>query len=340
MIPENLWGSLDLDQRTRRRAVKDADQIELYSIKNGTAPYQLGVFDDELADSLADDYPVPDFVDPDVPEDASALSMRNRIALQDNRRDEAVSRSVDELRRRSVILGSAYPFTLSESRLDYTGSSTLIYEFCLAVTCSPSLTRGDYVALPRAFERLAGKIAQLWLGNGAQLYRTGAPPDGDRPSTFREMMMDLQRATDHELTWEPRTPDHDAMTSGDAGLDLVVWRRPADHRLGGITLMGQCACGDDWSEKFKDLDLDDLRARFCRLPPAGNFRFFATPHHVAHRKLWVDSLVGAGLVFDRVRLALIAEEEPNRVRVVSEAKKPYEDLIKIVVPNFERSPWS
>jgi hypothetical protein len=336
-MPENLWGILHLSQSARRKASVDADQVELQAMKNGTAPFQSSIYDDMIADSLPDDYPVPDPILVGAADDPAAVDVRDRIATQDTRKDTAVGQSVDELKRRAGLLGDRYPFVLDEAGLAYRSSSTLIYEYCLAVTRSPSLTTGDYKQLPRAFERLVGHAVRLWLGEDATSYRTGWPPDEDRPNTFKETIQQLA-VNSGEWTWQPRNGLYEEPRSGDGGMDLVVWRRPADYRTGGITLLGQCACGNDWEEKYKDLDVDDLKKKYCRLPPAGESRFFATPHHVSHPKTWEDASIGAGIVFDRVRLALIAEEEANREAIASAARTPYEDLIRIVVPTFSRLP--
>lgn len=322
-----------MSRASRAKAVVDADQVELQAMRDGVSSSQVCIRDDEMSDLLADEFrPIPPTEGAeDLDWEAEA---NDRIAAPEAGKDQINVGAIDELRRRADLLGPDYPFKLVDSSLEYTGGSTLVYEFCLAATSSPSVTQGEYANLPRAFERLAGTVVRLWLGRDAKAYRTGWPPDGDRPTTLSETMEELGRRLDGEWSWSPRDSHYEKTVTGDAGLDLVVWMGPPDHRHGRLVMMGQCACGN-WEGKLTDVDFNRL-GNHCKLPLAGKVRFLAISGHIGHEKTWKDALTQGGIVFDRVRLTRIAEAAENRDAVTAEAKRPYEELIKIVLPGFRR----
>jgi hypothetical protein len=111
-----------------------------------------------------------------------------------------------------------------------------------------------------------------------------------------------------EWIWRPqRDFGDDPQTTGDEGIDFIVWKEMPDNRVGKLFILGQCACGDDWSTKFNDLNLGKINKWFQPLcyaqPPV---RAFTTPHHLSDMSL-VNAQTQAGIVFDRARLALIGE---------------------------------
>jgi hypothetical protein len=300
----------------------DADQLELSAIKDGTAPFERALWDEKVTDTLEDEQPpVGDELE--------------GFAIREYQLDSGVTEVVNELKRRRDLLGKAYPFKIEKGFLRYTGSKTLVYEFCLAITQAPELSTKPYCDLPRAFERLTGHIVAAWLGPTASYYRAGWPPDGDRPSTFRRTIECLHDAT-NEWWWQARDERYaDPKTVKDGGVDVVVWKHPPDGRVGGVFLLGQCGCGNGWDGKLKDLDPELIKKKYVRdISIAGEVRFLATPFHIAHPQAWDDASMAAGLIFDRVRLVAIAESRGNARRIARLARKPYESLIKLVIPDF------
>ena len=61
-------------------------------------------------------------------------------------------------------LGTLYPFRVAGDVLDYEESDTLVYEFLLCTSLSPSLTTGGFTEFPRQFERLATVLTANFLG--------------------------------------------------------------------------------------------------------------------------------------------------------------------------------
>lgn len=313
-------------RRSDERVASNADQAEFSAISYGSCNLEAGIADERIADAmdayeLADPRQIPDW------------------AREDAKYDSATSAIADEVIRRKGLLGQSYPFQLTGNRVVYSRSHTLAYEFCLAVTQAPSLTAGDYKALPVAFERLARDVLLCYLGPGASGYRTGWPPDRrePRPARFRQVVRQLHKLTG-EWHWNP-LPDlpSDPMPRDvkDEGLDFVVWLPMPDRRVGQLFMVGQCACGDDWVMKFHDLDIRKLCRWVRPLSRAWPVRVFATPHHIPNEAYLGDVNEAAGLTLDRARIALLAEMTGNRDFVIAQAREPYEDLIRLVIPDFE-----
>jgi hypothetical protein len=306
------------------RAAGDADQIEKRAIELGAVNIEEGIRDQLIADAM------DDFVE----------VIGEPWVQDDSKIEDGAGQSANELVRRAEILREYYPFRLNGNHLTYLRSKTLIYEFCLAVASAPTITKGHYVALPRAFERLSRDVASIFLGDLSDGYRTGAPSDVDegKPSRMKEVAADLHRLTG-EWHWQPRAglpPDPDPRDAKDLGIDVVSWKRFGDSRRGSLFLVGQCACGGphDWPAKFGQLNLDKLSINwFHPLSFAPANRFFAVPFHIPNSTHLEEITSEAGLTFDRARITLLAESDVEKIK--SNSFDDYCKLIKLVIADFE-----
>lgn len=314
------------NRRKDDRVATNADQAEFAAILYGFANTEAGAFDDRVASAL-DDYELED------PRGTPRWA-RDDLAL-----DSAVSDIGAEIRRRSQLLGEAYPFRVSGGRLEYRRSSTLVYEFCLAVSLSPSLNEGRLSCLPIIFERLA-RDAIAFLGTGAKGCRTGWPPDeqDDRPARLKDVVNSLHAKTG-EWIWSPEagladdpTPEH----VKDEGVDFVVWKEVPDHRGGRLFLLGQCACGNHFAAKFHEIDAQFTRlSRWIRpISWAWPMRVFVIPRHVPNVEYFQQINKEAGLTFDRLRITLLAEAANESRWVTTENTRTYAEFIDDVVAGF------
>ena len=311
------------------RVATNADQAELLAIRYGSSNSEAGISDDRIAGSL-DDYDVPD------PLSASVWASDD-LAL-----DSATSDISAVIRHRQEILGPAYPFQLHGNRLVYRESHTLAYEFCLVASQS-CLSEGEFVRLPRAFERLARDVLVLFLGvgQGTGAFRTGWPGDEfeSRPPRFKSLMAVLHELTG-EWTWAPAPhlpEDPTPRDVKDEGLDVVVWKRVLDERGGSLFLLVQCACGNDYATKFDDIDVNfDKLGQWLRpISCARPVRVFCTPRHIPNDSYFLEINRRAGLTFDRIRITLLAENEDVRDYVPEHAREPYAELIQLAIDGFE-----
>jgi len=323
------WESRRQDERT----ANNADQAEFAAVQRGSCNLEAGTFDDRVAGAL-DDYEVSD---PRI----NVPAIDWNWARQDMALDNAASDIGVEVMRRKHILGQFYPFESNGNLLEYRQSQTLVYEFCLAVSQAPNLTKGPFAKLPVAFERLARDVLVIFLGPGARGVRTGWPPDeyDQRAPRFKEVIARLNRDAG-EWEWSPEhglPDDPDPKTVKDEGLDLVVWKEVPDGRPGRFFLLGQCACGNDYSTKFDDIDpgLKKLSKWIRPMPCVDPVRVFTTPRHIPNDLDFKEVNKRAGFALDRARITLLAESDAGRDYVPGQAKEPYADLIRLVITGFQ-----
>ncbi|RDV06933.1 hypothetical protein DXH95_05940 [Sphingorhabdus pulchriflava] len=315
-----MRGDVYSQRHAFQKLVKNADQAEFAAIASTSAIVDQGVYDDRVADAM-DDY--------DVGADADV----ERWERDDLAFDSAVGQAREEIERRVAIMGASYPFQLDGGSLVYTKSNSGFYEFCLAASLAEQITSGANVGFPRLFERLCALLVQEFFGPYAKSFHVGSPRQPDGHSQFGAAMRDAHLMTG-EFIWSP-DPDlpTDVTHTGDEGVDFIVWAKPPDQRIGSAFVLGQCACGDDWTEKFNDADLKRYRKWFNPLSYIEPLFAFATPYHVA------DGFLGeasrrAGLVFDRARLSILADAACGRVEF-NERIPQMDELSKLVLPQLE-----
>jgi hypothetical protein len=289
------------------KAAANADQLEADAILNGTVSLSGCLTDDTIAfDNLAEEY------------DAATNPVGNAgWAEDDGARETAIADTIVEIERRRTLLGALYPFELSGNThsFSYVPAQSLsgVYEFCLAFAVTQhKLKANPACRAVREFERLVGRLLKAFLhSESAEFYRSGAPPDGDRPTTIPGMLNDLHVKTNGEWEFSPRVGGAAQSPQGDDGIDVIVWKRfgDTDRRLGKPFFLVQCACGDDWYGKRRDLDPVGFETKWSgRISFARALsRCLATPRHVPHEAVWLEGTSDGGILLDRVRLSWMAE---------------------------------
>jgi len=307
-------------------AAKNADDLELAALRQGQAVVQAGLSDDQIAGTLADEYA------------AHFPGSAPEWAVKESGLELAVAAETGEILRRARLLGKRYPFQLSAGKLTYLGSATLAYEFHLAISGADSLSKGQLARLPREFERLTGLTLATSLGHSADWYRLGWPPDDDRPTQIKAAVHQLHERTGewHWCATPGLDEDPGPQTVKDGGIDLVVWKSFGDNRIGRLVLLGQCACGNDWPTKVRDLDAAYFYQTWLQKPMSccGQIRFMAIPRAVTHIPSWIDASKHENLLLDRIRLTHLAELAGA---AVIHPRHNLEELIKLAVPSFERA---
>ena len=277
-----------------QRSAYDADQAEFLAFRDGTAVLDAGVYDERVAGAM-DDF------------ESSDVAVGTIWHGEDLKYDTAVGKIHEEIERRRSLLGSRYPFSLSGGTLRYQSKENGIYEFLLAICNSPTLTSGKHACLPRVFERLSARLVAAYFGSDTEFIHTGAPRDKEVGKSFIDAMKTVAERT-QEWTWGPDEDLPDDPINGDSGCDFVVWPSPPDGRkVGQLFILGQCACGNDWSTKFNDLTIKKLSKWFNPLSLVDPVRCFSTPFHVVDAMLKEASREG-GMVFDRARLVSISHK--------------------------------
>ena len=286
-------------------AALDADQVESQALLAGLAHIDTGIKDEKMAG----------VVDDTLIEPGNSWEERQAVL------EDLTGALAEEVERRAELMKSAYPFIISKgTALEYRPSKTGVYEFCLAAARNPTGALEGYPRSSAIFEWIARDVLVSYLGNGANGFRAGAPtyPCEGRGAGTRETFAALEGKCG-EFTWNPAPglpPDPSHQDLKDAGLDIVVWKPWPDGRLAQLFALGQCACGKNDINVRKGRELSLVRLGnwlrpICHAPPV---RCFLAAHHVPNT-VELHILSGeAGLVFDRARIALLAEASPERVK--------------------------
>jgi hypothetical protein len=304
-----------LSRKTDFQTGIEADESEFSALRFG----QTNVDDalrDEIRTGVIDDAARPDGEWP------------NRDSLLEG----MAANVAEEIERRTLLLGEAYPFVREKNKLTYRRSKSGIYEFCLAVTMAPSLSNQKFCQLPVAFEFLARDTLRLFAGPRATAFRTGAPPvsQDKLPARGKKLFAHLNTLTG-EWRWRPHStlPASPPYTHAkDFGLDVVTWLPVPGIQLGHLFFLGQCACGTSgWTSKWKDLNLERLHDWMELVTAVQPVRCFLVPFHIGNPEMLREVCRDAGLVFDRTRITLIAHGiAPNQL----EPLKPYWHWVDLV----------
>lgn len=199
---------------------------------------------------------------------------------------------------------SSYPFSLNGSSLecyrDYNITNST-YMFCLALSVLPWRTPRISRCFPeRIFEEISACSLQNYINGEA--VRFGWP----RVRAVLPRRFDAAIAQISELTGEGRGPTESALSSEkkDAGVDVVSWKK-IDDRMGKFMIWGSCATGDNWEQKLHEMDPSSFcRQYFKNHPEPLPAKSFFTSN-VISRQDWGEYTRRAGILFDRLRIAML-----------------------------------
>jgi len=305
-------------------AARNADQTEFAAMLEGIVPLERGMRDDVVADEHHADIPDHDYGWQD--EDAALDFLSGPL--------------IAEIERREIILGESYPFRRVNSSLQYVGSDTLVYEFCLAISLQRNFSKKPYNKIPMLFEFVAAEAARCYLGEGADFIRSGWPSHNraERPTLFNDLMALVSDRTNGEFCWRPTVPlpkKWHVDAPKDEGVDFIVWKTFDDQRQGQIFLLGQCACGDGWETKVEEINEKRLRRWVNPITYVDFVKGFAVPHHIPGFSIFSDVSERAGLTFDRIRLTLMAQRNAELFK--EKYREKIEELLPHTFPEQYRS---
>ena len=202
-----------------------------------------------------------------------------------------------------------YPFMLESGGISFksvTQGPSYVFQLVLTLLGERAgVERGE-----RLFEDLCAEALYYYIGGdrGADRTAFGFPrrvlPPGfrDAVSALCGRMGEGQSAQDDA----PETSDQK-----DAYLDIVAWKDFPDRRPGKLIIFGQCATGQDWKRKYRDLQ----PSKWCslwlnRMPTVTPVPAFFVPRRI-ERSYWRRATSYGGIVFDRCRLAALTLELPE-----------------------------
>lgn len=217
--------------------------------------------------------------------------------------DELVDLTFSEMQRRLDIIGASYPFDRDHS--GFVLRSDLVlghYAFLLFLASSPAFREaGTQNAAAKLFEDVVVSGVREYLGGRSEALRFGAPPSGERPSSWEDALAWLGRKLG-----VPRGPGWESPRKQDAGLDVVGWIPFPDGRAGHLVLFVQATIERGWwsSNKHKDIEATAWLGwlDFGR-PPSVAFSIpFALPANFSH---WDELRRHVNVILDRIRLCSV-----------------------------------
>ena len=282
------------------------------------------LFEHEDRISLADIYDILD-VDPEYDEpmdefgqfDWEVGTLQDESGLRDqvhssdaegqSRAERLVEESWQELQDRAMTIGTGYPFAVGESSITLMRPPELTKVYSFLALLGARLTYRIKVAsipvgLPAILFELVVKVAlENYLG--AKSRRFGWPYRDDGLETnFYEAARTLARElNEHEgpfLTVSPDEKDH--------GLDVIAWLPFSDGQPSQISLLCQCAIGQDWNEKPIHLESWKDIINFMANPLTA----VAFVAQMANENHYLVNGVAkrSGVLFDRTRLAMMVND--------------------------------
>lgn len=267
----------------------NADQAEALALSRGITAVRDSAADEIISGQLDD-------------ERGSAWSSTDELE------EALLGQTLEHLEQRRKRLGKAYPFEIDAGKLRYSPSRTGVYEFCLNASLADH-GNGQGTQWQIAFERLCALLVAEFLGGG-ESYRIGAPTYDLRlqPRRLKAASARLSEQCG-EWRWNPPHPnplDPDPSETQDEGIDFVAWKR-FDDRPGSLFIAGQCACGQDWRGKVRDLDERRIKRWWPEATLVPFVRALAIPRAIPGFYVIGENSRDAGLMLDRLRLTAIAE---------------------------------
>lgn len=308
------WENSKPDTETARRA----DEVEFRALKEGSSSLNEALRDDRMDGNLLE------------MEDENSDEIYRQSIVE----DDVIADVSRELERRAQLLKDAWPFELQAGGLILDArepSKSLVYELCLAIARSPSLTKGDFKNLPSNFERVALRVLLTWLGGNSNGIRTGWPREPGLPTDGKELFEIVCKAAGGlEWNWSPDlglSPDPSHKHFKECKLDLLAWLQMPDE-YGHVYFAGQCACGfNNMEDKARELTVAGLR-QWVKPPSFVELvRCFFVPFHLPPQRLREIMILG-GATFDRARLAMIAEGLP--AAEAEKLKKQLQPAVELV----------
>lgn len=257
---------------------------------------ELGVmFDEETASSRGYD----DIEDRIAPPGASSAEVKEVTAV-------FVSDVMSQFAFRKSTLGSLYPFTFEDGILELESNITeeqSLYVFLLVCSCLRAFKdKKVEQKCASLFEEVAVDAMRGLLPKSASVMRFGVG-SADRRNHFGTKFKDALAKLISDIRCEESHGIAEAGSSGDGGLDIVgtVKFEESDFGLGGVTIFGQCATGEDWDKKIYESAVTRWRRWISFWSDPANSIFIPYCYRDSNGS-WFDRKGFGTIIIDRIRI--------------------------------------
>jgi hypothetical protein len=242
---------------------------------------------------------------------AGDLQRELKVLNQDNA-DTLVGNVFTEIDRRVTATGDeGYPFVRDPTSIRLKGPirNYPAYLFCLALSYCKWKTRKNAPQNPwLLFEELASYSARRYLGGESLVFGTSSRKGTSAKRKFVQAIKDLATRINEGEGFRQQ-PLH---ASKDSKLDIVAWKPFRDGRPSQVVLFGQCAAGDNWTNKLGELDPEEFWDQWFSVGKVSRpLRTVFIPHRVFDQSEWNLHARRARLLFDRCRVVAFAHGETS-----------------------------
>lgn len=287
----------------RSSVTNDADEVEFFAMFRGSANIDSGYVDEGMSGELDDA----------VAEEMSLNPDMEVWGLTSLKQDDLSVALVEEIKLRKAICAE-YPFVLDGNTLTHIPSQTGVYEYCLvsSISTRSHINRKkfeeqgvDLATYRSGFEYLSSNIVRSMFSAHASSVRTGWPRI-DKAKFFERFQRLVSNRTKPEWTFKDAGLYFTAHAK-DASLDFIVTVSLGDERSGRLYILGQCACGDNWSAKLDEPNYKKLTAWFHPSAFVQPIRVLAVSRVLSESEISQASHGNEILVLDRLRIAALAK---------------------------------
>ena len=263
--------------------------------------------------------------------------------ITSSQQDDLTDDAFGEIQRRVRSAGGSYPFFIDKEKVVRKEGKYTPYIFCLLVAFYGVEERKLFSEwkkdeISKCFEELSELSIKNLLNNNilnAESCVFGWPRKWDGKADNPKFKLALHKLCTDCKQMKPKDRII-AQVAKDAGLDIVCWKTFPDKMLGGILFLGQCATGSNWTDKLSDIKkftffIDQDRTE----PITGTF----IPHmpdisDIAGEEKWIMHIQRTGLLFNRCRIALLANNQWNDKWADKMCKKALKAIYKQAIKKY------
>ena len=199
-------------------------------------------------------------------------------------------------------LEGVYSFEVHEQYIQArSGHEESMYTFLLLLSYFGKDAGPQNINAVKLFNSISAHAGREYFGGrsqGVRSYIFDFPRDNG-PKNFPDALDDLCREMAEGAGYKDHPTGKDQK---DAKLDIAIWRPFEDGRVGKLIAFGQCATGNGWPEKLRELQPLEFVTWMINTPPVMPIKLFFTPFR-AESKKWDKTSVAGGILFDRCRIA-------------------------------------